>query len=78
MLGNILGILSCKYKPVYSEVVLHCCVNQPYWFKKNPSLLSFKEISFKTLKKNALVKEFSLVAKGKSFSVLIEILKQRK
>ena len=45
---------------------------------KNPLLLSYKEIFFKTLKKNALVKEFSLVAKEKSFSMLIEILKQRK
>ena len=34
-------------------------MNQPYWFKKNPSSLSYKGISFKTLKKNALVKEFS-------------------
>ena len=58
--------------------MIHCCVNQPYWLKKNPSLLSYKEIFFKTLKKNALVKEFSLVAKEKSFSMLIEILKQRK
>ena len=46
---------------------LHCCVNQPYWLKKNPSLLSYKEIFFKTLKENALVKEFSLAAKEKCF-----------
>ena len=44
---------------------IHCCVNQPYWLKKNPSLLSYKGISFKTLKKNALIKEFSLLVKGK-------------
>ena len=47
--------------------VVHCCVNQPCWSKKNPSLLSYKKIFFKTLKKNALVKEFSLLLQGKSF-----------
>ena len=47
--------------------ITHCCVNQLYWLKKNPSLLSYKEIFFKTLKKNALVKEFSLAAKEKCF-----------
>ena len=44
---------------------IHCCVNQPYWLKKNPSLLSYREIFFRTLKRNALVKEFSLAAKEK-------------
>ena len=42
-------------------------MNQPYWLKKNPSLLSYEEIFFETLKKNALVKEFSLAAKEKCF-----------
>ena len=42
-------------------------LNQPYWLKKNPSLLSYKGNSFKTLKKNALVKKLPLLLKGKSF-----------
>ena len=47
---------------------VHCCVIQPYWLKKNPLLLSYKEICFKTQKKNALVKVFSLHLKDKSFT----------
>ena len=62
--SNMKTRLFCNVLKIYW---LHCCVNQPYWLKKNSSLLSYKEIYFKTLKKNALAKEFSLLIKGKSF-----------
>ena len=57
--GKFLTAASPKNTTV-TGMILHCCLNQPSWLKKNPSLLSYKGISFKTLKEHALVSEFSL------------------